>query len=212
MVETYQNILSMYFNTDMPLFRFEAQILQFLIMPSLFLWNNTFLQHPSYPRGPWGRMKEKGKKAIIERMNISNNHRVSALERGMPQLSNYLARLDVELQYGQSPVPAKWVEELKCQYATSRDHHNPATMKMLEADYTLSPPFSNPIALNLIVYQGSNPEFTVGPWDNLEGEWKLGEVPTAKRLYSEALELFAVSASPRGQAAALLRQGYVEHM
>jgi hypothetical protein len=205
MINSYQETMSAYLKTDLPLFRLEAQVLMFLIMPSLFLWNKAFIQHPSYPKGPWESKKANGKNGIAERMTLSKIFRDATVERGMTQLSNYLARLDVELEYGQSPVPAKWMIDLRSQYESSDDSHNLAMIKMLEADYILSPPFSNPIALNLIVYESSNPDFTIGPWDNLEGDLKIGDTHSAEKLYCEALDLFSLSASPRGQAAVLLR-------
>lgn len=212
MIHTYQKTLADYFKTDLPLFRLEAEVLQHTMLTSLFLWNNAFLQHPSYPKGPWESMKKSTKKYLNQRMNLSQHHRDVTAKRGMHQLSNYLTRLDVELEYGQSPEAASWVEDLKSRFKESDDRHNLAVMKMLEADYILSPPFSNPIALNLIVYEGSNPEISVTGYDSLEGELKLGDTQAAGNLYYEAYDLFVAAVSPRGQAAVRLRQGCVEHL
>jgi hypothetical protein len=212
MTDTLQESLSSYFKTDLPLFRVEAEIIQFLTMRSLFLWNNAFIQHPSYPRGPWENMKANGLTVVTERMRISKHYRDATATRGMNQLSKYLARLDLELEYGQSSQPAALLEELKALYGTSGDKHNLAIINMLQADHILSPPFSNPIALNLIVYEGYEPAFSIGPWDTIEAELILGDTDAAELFYQEAFELFRTSGSSRGQAAILLRQGCVQHI
>jgi hypothetical protein len=133
------------------------------------------------------------------------------MNRGMYQLSTYLARLEVEIEYGKSPKPSQMVENLKSRYRTFVDKHNLAIIKMLEADYILSPPFSNPIALNLLLIERSEPGFSIAPWDCVEGGLKLGDTEAASELYRQAYDLFTDRVSPRGRAAVLLRQGCVEH-
>lgn len=201
-----------YFETDLPLFRFESQLLPFLSIASLPLWNNAFIQHPSYPRGPWEARRAAAVNSIAERAMKFRAYRDTAINRGMYQLCQYLARLEVEIEFGKSPKPSQMVENLKSRYRTFVDKHNLAMIKMLEADYILSPPFSNPIALNLLLVEGNEPGFSTGPYDSVEGGLKLGDTHVAGQLYRQAYDLFTDIASPRGRAAVLLRQGCVEHL
>lgn len=149
---------------------------------------------------------------MADRAKVIRAYRDTAVNRGMFQLNNYLARLKVELEYGKSPEPSQKVESLKSRYKTFVDKHNLAIIKMLEADYILSPPFSNPIALNLLVTEGSQAGFSIAPWDSVESDLKLGDTQAASQLYRQAFDLFTDSNSPRGRAAVLLRQGCVEHL
>jgi CHAT domain-containing protein len=199
-------------NSDLPLFRFESQLLPFIAIASLPLWNDAFIQHPSYPRGPWEARRATAVKQIAERATKFRAYRDTAVNRGMYQLGQYLTRLEVEIEFGKSPKPSQTVENIKSRYRTFVDKHNLAIIKMLEADYILSPPFSNPVALNLLLTEGIEPGFSIGPYDSVEGGLKLGDIQAAGQLYQQAYDLFTDSASPRGRAAVLLRQGCVEHL
>lgn len=201
-----------FLESDLPLFRFESQLLPFVAIASLPLWNSAFIQHPNYPRGPWEARKATAIVQIAERAIKSRAFRDTAVSRGMYQLGQYLARLEVEIEFGKSPEPSQMVENLKSSYRTSVDKHNLAMIKMLEADYILSPPFSNPIALNLLLIEGMEPGFSTGPYDSVESGLKLGDTQAAGQLYRQAYDLFTDSVSPRGRAAVLLRQGCVEHL
>lgn len=201
-----------YFDTKLPLFRFESEVLLFMLTASLPLWNDAFIQHPSYPRGPWEARKATAVEQMAARAIKFRALRDTAVNRGMYQLGQYLARLEVELEYGRSPEPSQMVENLRSRYRTFNDKHNLAMIKMLEADNILSPPFSNPIALNLFLIESMEPGFSIGPYDSVEGGLKIGDTQAAGQLYRQAYTLFTETVSPRGRGAVLLRQGCVEHL
>jgi CHAT domain-containing protein len=213
--ELFDNFLESqktYLESDLPLFRFESQVLPFVAIASLPLWNNAFIQHHSYPRGPWEARRATAVNQMAVRAMNSRAYRDTAVHRGMYQLGQYLTRLEVELEFGKSPNPPQMVENPKSRYRTFVDKHNLAMIKMLEADYILSPPFSNPIALNLLLTEGMEPGFSSGPYDSVEAGLRLGDTQAAGQLYQQAYDLFTDSVSPRGRAAVLLRQGCVEHL
>ncbi|MCJ1358739.1 MAG: hypothetical protein MMC33_008739 [Icmadophila ericetorum] len=199
-------------NSGEPLFGFENQLLRFLLIASLPLWNNAYLQHPDYPRGPWGRLKARGPNEMAQRASLYNQTRTQAINLGLYQVNHYLERLEVELEFGKSPGPSQRVESIKNRQRTYVDKHNLAIVKILEADHILSPPFSNPIALNLVIHEIFKNGSSSSPWETLEDELKLGDVDAAGQLYQQAYDLFEDFGSPRGRAVVLLRQGCVEHI
>jgi CHAT domain-containing protein len=207
-VATFQH----YLNTDLGLFRFEGRVVMFLLTASLPLHNDAYIHHPAYARGPWEARKETSLQNMTARANIFKANSDQALQLGMYQLHKYLQRLQVELEFGKSPGPSQSVESLKNRYRTFVDKHNLAIIKMLEGDHILSPPFSNPIGLNLMLIEGTQPGSSITPWDSVEDSLKLGDVEVSGQLYRQAYDLFTDSGSPRGQAAVLLRQGCLEHM
>jgi CHAT domain-containing protein len=197
---------------DVSFFRFEAEIVILLLTASLWLWNNAYIHHPQYSRGPWEARKKESTQNLFNRVTLLKAKARHAMQVNMRQLPKYLLRLHAELEFGKSPEPSEVVEKLKNHYRTSVDKHNLALLKMLEADHILSPPFSNPIALNLMLIEGNQPGSSIGPWDSIEDQLKLGDAELAGQLYRQAYDFFSDTGSPRGQAAVRLRQGCVQHM
>jgi hypothetical protein len=211
-INKYQRDIRTSLTSDSPSVRIEYQVFQFLSFASLPLWNNAFIQHPSYAKGPWESFKRSAGQHLARRIGNSTLLRSAAVNVGIHQLDHYLARLELELRYGQSPKKSQMADDLQTRYDTLGDKHNLAITKMLEADYILAPPFTNPIALNLILTESFQPGFSIGSWDSVESNLKLGNTVAASRLYQEAHDLFSLIGSPRGLAAVLLRQGCVEHI
>ena len=82
----------------------------------------------------------------------------------------------------------------------------------MEADDMLSPPFSSPVALNIMIMETFADGFSNSSWEVTNMGLEICESEQANRLYADALELFKASNSPRGCAAVLLRQACVEHV
>jgi hypothetical protein len=156
--------------------------------------------------------KESSLQSRTETPSAFTAHRKHSMRLGMYQLEKYLVRLQVEVEFGKSPGPSQLVEGLKNRYRTSVDKHNLAIIKMLEGDHILSPPFTNPIELNLMLIEGSQSGPSIAPWDSVKDSIELGNVMVADQLYRQAYDFFTDSRSPRGQAVVLLRQGCVKHM
>jgi hypothetical protein len=130
--------------------------------------------------------RKEASRLLAERASMFEADRKRAMKLGEYQLEKYLLRLQVEIEFGKSPGPSQLVESLKNRYRTSVDKHNLAIIKMLEGDHILSPPFSNPIGLNLIFIEGSLPGPSIAPWDSVEDSIKLGDVMVADQLYRQA--------------------------
>ena len=104
------------------------------------------------------------------------------------------------------------LQYVQSRYQESGDKHHWARAKMIEADHILSPPFSNPISLNLVLIEVHNTGHSSYSWDMLEADIHVGDAGTAGKLYDEAQRLFGDSSSPRGRAAVLSRLGCIDHL
>lgn len=109
-----------------------------------------------------------------------------------------------------SSESTRFLKDLRRQYDENDDYHGVALTYMIEGDSINSPPFTSPIALNLITdVEGLGWEHE--RWDPIEHQFSLRMNTKAEDCYSQAMHLFEASGSPRGQAAVLLRVGCMRH-
>ncbi|KAK3703400.1 hypothetical protein LTR37_014506 [Vermiconidia calcicola] len=128
-----------------------------------------------------------------------------------PKIEAHLNRLVLLYQLGRgSSESTRFLNNLRKQYYENDDYHGAALTYMVEGDSINSPPFTSPLALNLItVVQGLGWEHE--RWDPIEHRFSLRMNAKAERCYSQAMHLYEAAASPRGQAAVLLRRGCMRH-
>lgn len=91
------------------------------------------------------------------------------------------------------------------------DHAGMGNCKMLEGDNHVSPGFTSPLALNLIIVNFSSCIGEEASWDPVEFGLKFDYSPEAQICYEDALNLFRTAGCKRGQAAVLLRQACCLH-
>ena len=190
----------------------EALVLTFLWSTSVGLWTAAYPQHPRYPNGPRGLTSETIKASFAQRLNGIIIIRNSALHVGMPEIAGFMEMMQLELTRaaGLPEVPTL-LRCLQSQYESAGNKHQLAMTKMMEADDILSPPFSSPLVLNLIIRETFDVGSSANSWEVTEMGLELCESEQANRLYTDAFELFKANKSPRGCAAVLLRQACVEH-
>ncbi|KAF2718405.1 hypothetical protein K431DRAFT_348767 [Polychaeton citri CBS 116435] len=121
-----------------------------------------------------------------------------------------LARLSTQLQFATNLPSSMSLLENLCQN-TPDDPHSSALLYMLKGDAMLSPPFTSPIALNLIALT-QGPGWTHERWDGLEDRFPLRSNDEALRMYDRALRTVANDDSPRLRAAVKLRIACLQHM
>ncbi|KHO10701.1 hypothetical protein MAA_11705 [Metarhizium robertsii ARSEF 23] len=102
------------------------------------------------------------------------------------------------------------LQKLYFVYIESNDLIGAGLCKILEGDHIISPPFTNPIALNLIVQVREN-GWENKDWDSKQLNFRLRNNPRAQECYSEALHYMEAAGSPRGQGAVFLRRGCIYH-
>ncbi|RAO74188.1 uncharacterized protein BHQ10_010200 [Talaromyces amestolkiae] len=173
------------------------------------------VRNPNYPTGKGGRIYQEMKEKVIERFENLQWFQKTCANAGMQRLSQYLKRLEVELQFaiGSSDKGIDDLRALEREYERSGDWAGCAACKLLEADYALTSPFSTPFAFNLIPVYSGNAGFVSQVWDETEDKLSLLESDElSQKLLQQAHDLFQKSDSPRGRAAVRLRQGCIEHM
>ena len=195
-----------------PLEQHEVLVLLLLWNLPFSLWIAALPQHPRYPKGPTTMTSEEIKASFAQTMSSTINLHNSASRIGMPEIAAFLDIIQLEhtLAAGLPNAPTV-LRNLQLRFESAGNKHHLAMTKMMEADDILSPPFSSPVVLNLIIKE----TFVVGGshniWDVTDMGLELCESEQANRLYTDAFELFKANKSPRGCAAILLRQACVEH-
>ena len=171
----------------------------------LQLWSFSF--HPQYPPNPMRQFSAMSQ--TIEPYPEELPAAISAAE--MPLTALYFQRLTFENHLGQgSPKAPVALESLINQYEALNDKVGIAMCKTIQADSIISPPFSSPIAFNLIpTDKGAG--WVNEDWDAVEPQFKLGDNSKAQLLYGEALNILQDAEAPRAQAAIRLRQGCIQH-
>ena len=172
---------------------------------NLQLWSFSF--NPQYPPNPMRQFIAMSQS--IEPYPEELPTEASAA--GMTLTALYFQRLTVEYHLGLgSPQAAAALQSLITQYEALEDRVGIAVCKMIQADSIISPPFSSPIAFNLIpTDKGAG--WVNDDWDAVEPQFELRDNRTAQLLYAEALNILQDAEAPRSQAAIRLRQGCIQH-
>ena len=195
-----------------PLEQHETLVLFSLWNMPFSLWNAALRQHPRYPKGPTTMTSEEIKASFAQTMSSTINLHNTASRIGMPEIAAFLDIIQLEhtLAAGLPNAPIV-LRNMQSRFESAGNNHHLAMTKMMEADDILSPPFSSPVVLNLIVMETFNVGSSPNVWEVTDMELELCESEQANRLYTDAFELFKANKSPRGCAAILLRQACVEH-
>ena len=143
---------------------------------------------------------------------LLQSHVSQATEFGYAKLSRYLRRVQLEFIMATcSSDVDEAVSNLTEDYTAAQDWEGLASIHVLNADRMLSPPFSNPLSLNLIAVDGHGATLANSQWSVVEASMWLNDNSEAQLQYQKALDLFRMSGSRRGCAAVILRQACVQH-
>ncbi|MCJ1283430.1 hypothetical protein MMC26_002759 [Xylographa opegraphella] len=129
------------------------------------------ISNPSYLYHTLGSNNSNHKPEVFE--NCCTRHAdvrelAEALNLDLDTISNYAERLIFEVRQAQgSPDSGELLENLKKRYEASNDEVGVGICCMLRADFIVSGPFTNPIALNLLPVDG---------WDYLGSDTNLNEL------------------------------------
>jgi CHAT domain-containing protein len=176
------------------------------------LWMAAYRHHPAFPMDSQAEMLRR---LGIDLFTSSKPFPKELLElvetMNLPETFGYLKRLAVEHSLGAGLQDSMSMSSaLGEMYVRRDDFIGAANCRLLQADNSLSPPFSSPLALNLMpLDQGLGWDNEI--WDATEAKFPLRKVGAAERLYNEAFDLFSKGCSRRGQAAVEVRRGCVNH-
>ncbi|KAH6869132.1 CHAT domain-containing protein [Thelonectria olida] len=167
------------------------------------LWK-AYDHHPSYPNSTWGFTFETTEIYPPETRNL-------AVVLELPTLEAYLDRLQTEYQRGGGAerVPVLLQQSFET-CISAGDLAGAANVRILQGDHILSPPFTNPLALNLMPLDHGL-SWSNSAWDPLEPQFTLRHSDAASSQYEEALGLFERAGKSRGQGAVHLRMACVMH-
>ena len=148
----------------------EALLIFFLWAISINLWTAAFPQHSRYPKGPIALTSEKIEARFAQRMEDILSFRSAALQMGMPEIAGFMDIMQLELTFAAGlPELPTLLRDKQSRYESAGNKHQLAISKVMEADDILSPPFSSPIALNLLVLDRSSLGSPSGSWE--ERKW-----------------------------------------
>ena len=138
-------------------------MLAFLWSTSVSLWTAAYPQHPRYPKGPIGLTSETIEASFAQGLNGAIKIRDFALHVGMPEIAGFMEIVQLELTRaaGLPEVPAL-LRGMQSRYESGGNKYQLAMTKMMEADDILSPPFSSPVVLNLVIRLMSVARTTAG--------------------------------------------------
>ncbi|KAK5713662.1 hypothetical protein LTR15_011362 [Elasticomyces elasticus] len=167
-----------------------------------------YLHHPAHPdtmSARYGRMLESN--IPPDPILGSNDHDLP----GMDKVKRYDDRLKVEYRLAVAHDSAVHsLHELSTAYLLAGDQIGVGLCKIMEADTLLSPPFTSPLALNLIV-DGRIDGWDNPQWDVVQSNFALRSSPDADLLYDEALELMRSIGCGRGEALVAIRKAAITH-
>ncbi|KAL9077211.1 MAG: hypothetical protein Q9161_000477 [Pseudevernia consocians] len=187
--------------------QFERKVLLILSSVSLHL-STEGTQHPSFPRtlGQSAPAVESDWSRIVRTLQLES------VAIDCPDIARYLSRilLEIEIARGAPDLDEKF-RSLRDEYSSAGDWAGLASIYVLDADRILSPPFSSPLSLNLIVTDSSNATIGNQKWDAIEASIWLNDDATAQDHYLRAFENFERAGASRGCAAVQLRWGCIKH-
>jgi CHAT domain-containing protein len=181
----------------------------------LILRNAIGRIHPLSP-GNGINANTKDSAVILETLSTFSasliKYRDLAEKNGAKGIAVYLGQLILELHLAcQSPASAQLMKEMHQTCDSIGDYAGLAKLKVMEGDGLLSPGFTSPLALNIIVADSFSGTADESIWDPIECDLKFSYSSEARDCYDAALDLFQTANSKRGQAAVLLRQACCLH-
>ncbi|RAO65939.1 uncharacterized protein BHQ10_001951 [Talaromyces amestolkiae] len=172
------------------------------------------LRHSSYPDGNWKPNDGKTPEEVIVSVApyLHKFLQMAPLEETTDLTFLYGHRLNIELHYAmESPSLETLLAKLFHAHERLSDQAGMANAKLIEGDSLYSPPFTSPIIQNLVPVPGCHAAGENTIWDAPEAKITPKDSDGVSRCYTEALELFETSNSPRGKAAVYLRQASILH-
>lgn len=171
--------------------------------------------HPLSP-GDMKNGKTEDPNIILETLSTLSaslvKYRDLSESNGAHGIAIYLDELILELHLVcQSPFSADITKELHLKCEKINDYAGMARLKMKEGDNLVSPGFTSPLALNIIISDSFSGTADDSIWDPIEFDLKFSYSSKAQDCYNSALDLFKAAGSKRGQAAVLLRQACCLH-
>lgn len=136
----------------------------------------------------------------------------TASRLGLEQTSAHLIRLEHNCDIIRQPANSDAIfQDLYGRCSASHDLVGTAMCHVNKADSILSPPFSSPVALNLIA-EGRLTGWIDEIWDHEEPKFRLKDNDLAQSHYTKALRLMKEANASRGCAAIHLRRGCIQLM
>lgn len=168
------------------------------------LWMQAFEHHPQYPERTMGMLFEGTEPCSHDTIALSE-------KLGLHKTSAALKRLAAQyLLAGFSESATSVLSELNDSYVQDDDVVGEANVKLMQGDSHLSPPFTSPMALNLMPH-GRNLGWGNNAWDAQESEVPLRRSQLATSSYADAYYLFEAANAKGGMGAVLLRRACVDH-
>ncbi|KAJ9662591.1 hypothetical protein H2198_001263 [Neophaeococcomyces mojaviensis] len=167
------------------------------------LWMQAFPEHPQY-------FKDLPAVLYQEGMDYWENFKFNENAATFPSIAAYLNRMTLQYRLAGNDSNARGLLSSFSEDALSRGDLVAAAHCQLQlGDAILSPPFTSPLALNLVSVVrevGWDNDW----WDKREQVFPLKRDAEAIQCYQQAHFLFEASASERGMAAVLLRYACVD--
>ena len=178
------------------------------------LWMYVYYSHPNYPHDPPANSTMSNMWVTIFKSSEPYPIEVPKVAKGLGlhKIAGYLRRLTVGYWIGGNSEKAlSMLSDMCGTYLESNDIIGAANCKLIQGNKALSPPFTNPQALNLIpLDRGLG--WDNNAWDATESQFPLRKNNVADADYQTAFDLFTLRGSKRGQAAVHLRRGCVDHI
>ncbi|KAH7125881.1 CHAT domain-containing protein [Dactylonectria macrodidyma] len=178
-----------------------------LIWSSFWYYDNlwkAYDHNQSYPNSTWGFTFDSTEIYPPETPTL-------AVTLELPTLKVYLDRIQTEYQQaGGTEGISALLQQFYETCISAGDLAGAANFRLLQADHILSPPYTSPLALNLMPLDHGL-SWSNSTWDRLEPQFTLRHNDTASSHYEEALNLFERAGKPRGQGAVYLRMACVMH-
>lgn len=167
------------------------------------LWMQAFPEHPQY-------FKDLPAVLYQEGMDYWGNFKFNENAATFPSIAAYLNRMTLQYRLAGNDCNARGLLSSFSEDALSRGDLVAAAHCQLQlGDAILSPPFTSPLALNLVSVV-REVGWDNDLWDKREQVFPLRRDAEAIQCYQQAHFLFEASASERGMAAVLLRYACVD--
>lgn len=176
-------------------------------------WHFSTFIHLSYmDNATYNAASDVGPLTLDFNLQLSSEQfAVCMASQGSPAMKLSLKRFHLETEMSRSPASARAkLAGLLRSYTSLSDRKGAGLCKVLEGDNAASPPFTSPLALNLIC-QIKDVSWGNDSWDDKEPGFRLQYNAEAWQHYEAAQTLFATAGSHQGEAAVHLRLGCMRH-